>query len=271
MNRIILTFLITCTLLILAFSQPASAQGQVTCDPAALIKKANELKSTGDVRSDLFELNQLMMQIQQMNAACIKASFNVTITPTESITATRTAKKPSATPRLGAKVKETPTPLPTAAKDEGKRSNPIPFGHVAHIDWTGAEGDQRKYEMAITQLVRGSDAWQRLRKANSVWNNPAPAELEWVLIFTEITYTNGSQDKPIKFTGENCRTVSNNEVMKEATIVVEPHPAFDLTLFPGGKGAGWLAKFAYPDDPNPLLVCGMSSDGSGGIYFALAT
>ncbi len=35
------------------------------------------------------------------------------------------------------------------------------------------------------------------------------------------------------------------------------------------KGSGWMAKFVHNADTSPLLVCGMASDGSGGIYFAL--
>jgi hypothetical protein len=53
-----------------------------TCDPAALIARANRLETTGDVRTDLFELNVLAMDVQIMNRACIAANYNLTPMPT---------------------------------------------------------------------------------------------------------------------------------------------------------------------------------------------
>jgi hypothetical protein len=46
------------------------------CDPAAVIKEANSLTSSGEPRSDLFQLNQLALRIEQQNQACTEAALD---------------------------------------------------------------------------------------------------------------------------------------------------------------------------------------------------
>lgn len=91
---IALLFVVLCADITRTMMQPAA----VTCDPAALIARANAMPTTGDVREDLFELNVLAFDVQRMNKACIQANYNLTPLPTPE----RPTPQPTATAVPGA-------------------------------------------------------------------------------------------------------------------------------------------------------------------------
>ncbi len=68
-----------------------------------------------------------------------------------------------------------------------------------------------------------------------------------------------------------CHTVSFSAVIcfyyepyvTKVKLQTKNDPRLDLTLLPGGKGAGWIAKEVFIDDPDPMLVFGSDFNGAG--------
>ncbi len=177
--------------------------------------------------------------------------------------------RPSATRRPGRGTPTvTPTPRPLAPEGSGTRDNPVPFGTVVHLEGATEDNDPIVYEIAITQVERGDEAWRRIKAAN-MFNDPAEEGKEYVLVYVELKYIDGPQQQPVKFNYGTFRAVTNGQVSTNLPLVVAPDPRYDFSLFPGSAAKGWFVQVVYPDDPDPLLVMGMAYDGTGGIYFSL--
>ncbi len=76
MKRLILFAILTLTFVISANRPPTRAQAeQPKCDPAAVIKQAAALTSTGDVTKDMAALLKLQNDISATNIACNGMTF----------------------------------------------------------------------------------------------------------------------------------------------------------------------------------------------------
>ncbi len=65
MRRILLTVVLLAIAILLAASRPTAAQtDKPTCDPATVIKKAADLKPSGDQKKDMDALLALVLQPQ---------------------------------------------------------------------------------------------------------------------------------------------------------------------------------------------------------------
>lgn len=163
-----------------------------------------------------------------------------------------------------------PTPRPTAtpeAPEVGTRQNPHPVGETASV----IKGGELKFEMTVTQVLRGDAAFQKIRAANQ-FNDPAPAGFEWTVSLINVAYT-GEDAGVLEMdewdfgvvTGGRALTYSDTTGYSPCCL----EPSLDFTLYQGGEADGWIALPVRVDDENPLMVVGMSSGGEGGVFFSL--
>lgn len=166
-------------------------------------------------------------------------------------------------PEIQALILENEAAWPTSTPGIGSRSLPALLGQAITV-----VGDKNKvYALAVTQVYRGEEAWTYIQAANS-FNSPPPEGMEYILVWVEVIYMEGPADEPLNMDEYEVKAVSHNQFIKSVSVV-EPEPEFDVSLFPGAHGGGWVALAIYKDDPDPLIVIGADYEGRGGSYFAI--
>ncbi len=149
---------------------------------------------------------------------------------------------------------------PRAPEGTGTRLKPIPFGSVVTL----TQGKQ-KFTVAITNVKRGSEALDELKKgfANST---PEPGK-EALLAYVEVLHLPESPEGVLKLSGGYFAVVSKaqrSNIMMFAGIA----PSLSVEYFPGGTGGGWIVKWVYPDDPDPLLILLATNSGDKEVFFS---
>lgn len=163
--------------------------------------------------------------------------------------------RPETTPR--------PTRIPPAEMSElGKRSNPIPFGERVEL----VKDEEMVFEVAITDVLRGADAWEKITARNR--NSDPPEEgMEYIMAFVEIDYLDGPADEPLELNRWRFDAVSNAQVLDQPPVAI-PEPEFRVSFFPGASGEGWVVLSIFQDDSAPLLVFDVGYDSE--FYFSIA-
>jgi hypothetical protein len=110
-----------------------------------------------------------------------------------------------------------------------KRAAPVPLGEVAASqDW----------EVQILEVLRGKAAWKAVKKANPL-NDPPDKGMVYLAARVRARYI-GTADEPSDVGSAAFQTTGIENVMYEAPPVVDPAPALDCTLYPGGVCEGWV-------------------------------
>lgn len=151
----------------------------------------------------------------------------------------------------------TRTPLPTKTPENklGSRSNPFPLGEPAAFN---IDGD-KEITVAVVEVLRGDDAWGRIHSEN-MFNDEAPEGFEYLMIKLSVNYITGpSPDVLLELANSwqydiDMAIVSNNKIVTADVSIVDPEPEFDLKLYPGSSGEGYVTLLCEKDDPNPILV-----------------
>lgn len=143
----------------------------------------------------------------------------------------------------------TSEPEPTEAPTISTRENPVPFSQPFMLVYD----DTANFEMKVTNVIRGEEAWQKIYAAN-MYNDPPLENMEYLLANINIIFlTSGQADLLMDFGTLDFQSVSNNQLFPSASII-EPEPKLDISLFPGGQSEGFVALLVYRDDPAPLVV-----------------
>lgn len=203
-----------------------------------------------------------------IQTAIAKTSDAVTPTNTDMPTNTSmptNTTEPTATPMPT----RTPVPTNTAQNQPGSRSNPFSFGEPG----TFVKDGDKEVTVAVVEVLRGQDAYDRVMRANS-YNDDPPEGFEYVLVKLSVNYVQGpSPDDMLEISynvwGNDYEMgcVSNNQIVTEETWVSGLDPEFDFKLFPGAQAEGYLALFCESGDENSHLFFGVD-DGSYQ-YFSL--
>lgn len=227
MNRLMIIALLL--IVALPSSIQTHAQGAPKCDPTPLIKQAAALKSSKDAKKDMESLAALAKDIESMQLLCQTASKT----------------------------------YPQAEDGSGTRAKPVPAGSSMSV----TKDSVFEFVMTITQVYRGKQALDMVKKANS-FNSAPPPDREYLVAYVDINYKNGPEDKPLTLSWTDIKALSKGQVIDDINLTVAPKPSLDIKFFPGAAGGGWIVKEVYADDPSPLLIFGVSYDGSGGVYFS---
>jgi hypothetical protein len=109
-----------------------------------------------------------------------------------------------------------------------------------------------KWVITVLEMVRGEAAWS-MAKATNQFNDPPEAGMEYVAVRVRAQYIN-TEDTRGNISSGDFKTVGSINVLHDAPAVVDPEPALDVTLYPGGVAEGWIIVQAKVDESNLLLV-----------------
>jgi hypothetical protein len=132
------------------------------------------------------------------------------------------------------------------------------------------------YNMNITllEVVRGDDAWERLRKADSA-NKPADPGFDYILARVKFEYyARGTPGLCVhEITPQQFTAFSADGVDYPAANVSPPKPEMRGKLRSGESLEGWVAVLVPQTDPKPLLNYSADVGGAilhgGGKWFKL--
>lgn len=139
----------------------------------------------------------------------------------------------------------------------------VPFG--VSIKTTIERGDAYSapeiydVEIAILEIVRGTDAWERI-KVQSISNELPKAGFEYLLVRIKLAYSRrgrGLEDEAYKLIEGQFAAVAadgQTEYMIPA-VLQQPQPQLVNTLFQSGESReGWIFLQVPEDEKKPLLV-----------------
>lgn len=144
----------------------------------------------------------------------------------------------------GASITSSPKLSAIRPTDNGKsRSDAANLGDLIVTD---------DWEIRITKIIRGDSAWQRIIEANS-YNEPPSAGMAYLLVKIYAHYI-GDDENGAAVSSLSVKTTGSRNVIYDTPSIVDPEPAFDATLFPGGEIEGWLALQAGDDEGGIMLI-----------------
>lgn len=138
-----------------------------------------------------------------------------------------------------------PADLDSVSPDEQgtARDEPAPLGETVVLeDW----------EVTVLESIRGSDAWRMAQEANQ-FNSPPDAGMEYIQVRVRVRYL-GEDEKAEHITETRFDTLGDQNVQYEAPGVVEPEPALNARLYPGGSYEGWITMEAAEGEGSVVLV-----------------
>lgn len=153
-------------------------------------------------------------------------------------------------------------------EDEGySRANPAPIGITLLVKWR----DEYVGNISLLEVIRGAEAWQLIREANEMWNDPPQSGYEYLLVKLHFAYVEGpDQDTTYDIYGDGFTAVSAMGLeYDDADIIIVPEPELRVTLYPGASYEGWAVYRVEEHDLHPLLTFGRDYYGRGGIWFKL--
>jgi hypothetical protein len=132
------------------------------------------------------------------------------------------------------------------------RASPAPFGEtVTTEDW----------QVTVLEVVRGDEAWQMAQEANQ-FNDPPDEGMEYVAARVNVRYIS-TTDKAETIDGSSFNTTGSANTLYDLPLVVDPEPALDVALFPGGEYEGWVVLQAAQGETGLTLVFEPLFDFSG--------
>jgi uncharacterized repeat protein (TIGR02543 family) len=154
------------------------------------------------------------------------------------------------------------------------RGNPVGIGTPLSI-WVGSSGvashHTNDYEVRITllQIIRGSEAWQRIYEAN-MFNDPPEPGFEYILAKLRFEYLTGpTPDTAYDVSPVWFDAVSSDGKEYDMASVIQPDPSIRTNLYPGASHEGWVSFHVAQSDAKPVMTFGRKYDGTGGIWFKL--
>lgn len=123
------------------------------------------------------------------------------------------------------------------------RAEPLSLGTTAVTnDW----------EITITEVRRGDDAWQLAESANMFNDLPADG-MEYIAFFVTARQIN-TRDTAETIDSSFFRVTGSSNLLHDSPFVVEPEPQLDARLFPGGSYSGWVFEQAQSGETNLIAV-----------------
>jgi hypothetical protein len=128
----------------------------------------------------------------------------------------------------------------TQPTDSGTdRSSPASLGEtVVTEDW----------EVTVTDVIRGDEAWQMIQEANQ-FNDPPQEGMQYVLVKFQVRYI-GISNTAASIESASFKSTGSRNTVYDAPAIVDPEPAMDVSLFPGGVYEGWVTLSAAEDESN---------------------
>lgn len=131
-----------------------------------------------------------------------------------------------------------------AVSDGGKhRNSPVPFKEkLVTEDW----------EMSILEVVRGDAAWNLVLEGNR-YNDPPTEGYEYIAVKLHVRNI-GTVDDSSSIDGYSYNITGSANILHDLPSVVEPEPALDIELYPGGEHEGWVVFQSIIGETNLMLA-----------------
>lgn len=144
----------------------------------------------------------------------------------------------------GASINVSPALAEIAPTDLGNdRANPAPLNQtVTTEDW----------QVTILEVIRGDPAWTMIQSTNQ-FNDPPAEGMEYILAKVRVRNIS-TADESEQIDDNWFETTGNANVLYDPPSVVEPDPALDVVLFPGGQYEGWAVMQAAIGETNLVAV-----------------
>ncbi|MCG8349097.1 MAG: DUF4352 domain-containing protein [Chloroflexales bacterium] len=128
--------------------------------------------------------------------------------------------------------------------DLGKdRDAPVPVGETVIIeDW----------KVNLLEVMRGEEVWTMVQEANQ-FNEPPDEGMEYIAVKVYVQYIE-TKDSPAQIDGSYFKTTGSANVLYDLPSVVDPEPALDATLFPGGEVEGWVILQAAQEETDIIAI-----------------
>lgn len=140
---------------------------------------------------------------------------------------------------------EVPSDLRTIPPSElGKdRKSPVPFNErLVTEDW----------ETSILEVVRGDAAWNLVLDANQ-FNEPPSEGYEYIAVKFFVRHI-GTEDKSNSIDGFFYNLTGSANILHDLPSVVDPDPALDVSLYPGGEFEGWVVFQSIIGETNLMVA-----------------
>ena len=153
--------------------------------------------------------------------------------------------------------------------------SPAPLGTAIKVPLPGvtSQADMQRYyaEVALLQIMRGSEAWERA-KTQSVVDVPPKADFEYVLAQAKFGYFQrgrGGKTEPYKLLeGQFVAASSDGKTEYEIPHVLrQPEPELiGYTFKINESREGWILLQVPKDERKPLLIFKREHAGGGGLW-----
>lgn len=155
-----------------------------------------------------------------------------------------------------------------AAAVSYNRTNPAPLNTAQTVNYKDYF-DSYNATVSVTEVLRGSGAWTKIKAANMFNDEPKP-DHEYILAKIKVTVNSVKDDAAFNISSVNFDAFdANNAEYNNMTFVVTPDPALNGQMYSGSTKEGYVAFEVRTDDAAPKMVFGADYNGSGGAWFKL--
>ncbi|HOU00238.1 MAG TPA: DUF4352 domain-containing protein [Anaerolineaceae bacterium] len=124
-----------------------------------------------------------------------------------------------------------------------ERKSPVPFNEkLVTEDW----------ETSILEVVRGDAAWNLVLEANQ-FNEPPTEGYEYIAVKFYVRYI-GTEDNSNRIDGYFYNLTGSANILHDLPSVVDPNPALDISLYPGGEFEGWVVFQSVIGETNLMFA-----------------
>jgi hypothetical protein len=139
-------------------------------------------------------------------------------------------------------------------------ASPAPLGSTATTaDW----------QITVERVLWDDAAWDALVEANQ-FNDPPAENRRYLLVKSRVRYI-GTAEGPETLGNYDFSVTGSDEAVYKPPALVEPEPALDAYLFPGGEVTGWVALETDRFAESPVLIFDPSYRESEIRYLALTS
>lgn len=144
----------------------------------------------------------------------------------------------------GASIQVPPDLYAIPASELGRdRKSPVPFNEkLVTEDW----------ETSVLEVVRGDAAWSLVLEANQ-FNEPPTEGYEYIAVKFYVRYI-GTEEDSKSIDGYYYNLTGSANILHDLPSVVEPDPALDISLYPGGEYEGWVVFQSIIDETNLMFA-----------------
>jgi hypothetical protein len=158
-----------------------------------------------------------------------------------------------------------------SVEDSGySRTNPAPIGVTQEIEVEDLVSGTYTIAITVNEIVSGEAAYDILLDANK-FNDPPEDGMEYVIANITAELIDHDSDGAVSISKFNFDAFSGSGSEYERVSVVDRKPAFSGDVYAGGSITGYTTFMVSADDDSPVIVFGRNYDGSGGIWFSIAS